>query len=313
MFVSDKFPTYKLDETLVDRKYLAWYFRCPILWEEAQGLSTGSAAISKLTLNPPKFNKLTIPFPPLTEQKRIVLKIERLFIQADAALRLSAKSRMIGSAFMDSCLGHVMDEFTYLGRLEDFVTFKPRSGPSFITAPDANGIPVLMPSSVTGFGVNLKKVEYSVGPVEVGEKDMLLPGDIIIARGNKRDQVGNAGVVPKECKGWVCANLLMRMQVDAQRVDTNFLIYWLRSPRMRKHVYDQMSGTNPNIQKINQKKILNFPFPLGVEVSEQRRIVTYLDNLQEEIDRLKALQTQTAAELDALLPSILDKAFKGEL
>jgi hypothetical protein len=28
---------------------------------------------------------------------------------------------------------------------------------------------------------------------------------------------------------------------------------------------------------------------------------------------LKELQEQTAAELDALLPSILDKAFKGEL
>jgi hypothetical protein len=28
---------------------------------------------------------------------------------------------------------------------------------------------------------------------------------------------------------------------------------------------------------------------------------------------LELLQTETAAELDALLPSILDKAFKGEL
>jgi hypothetical protein len=31
------------------------------------------------------------------------------------------------------------------------------------------------------------------------------------------------------------------------------------------------------------------------------------------VDRLKALQAQTHAELDALLPSILDRAFKGEL
>jgi len=28
---------------------------------------------------------------------------------------------------------------------------------------------------------------------------------------------------------------------------------------------------------------------------------------------MKRLQAETAAELDALLPSILDKAFKGEL
>ena len=31
------------------------------------------------------------------------------------------------------------------------------------------------------------------------------------------------------------------------------------------------------------------------------------------VDILKRLQAETAAELDALLPSILDKAFKGEL
>ena len=31
------------------------------------------------------------------------------------------------------------------------------------------------------------------------------------------------------------------------------------------------------------------------------------------VESLKRLQAETAAELDALLPSILDKAFKGEL
>ena len=38
-----------------------------------------------------------------------------------------------------------------------------------------------------------------------------------------------------------------------------------------------------------------------------------LDALQAEADALKRLQAGTAAELDGLLPSILDKAFRGEL
>ena len=46
---------------------------------------------------------------------------------------------------------------------------------------------------------------------------------------------------------------------------------------------------------------------------EQRRIVAYLDDLQAKVDALKALQAETAAELDALLPAILDRAFRGEL
>jgi type I restriction enzyme S subunit len=46
---------------------------------------------------------------------------------------------------------------------------------------------------------------------------------------------------------------------------------------------------------------------------KQRRIVTELDVMLAELDALKRLQAETAAELDALLPAILDRAFKGEL
>ena len=46
---------------------------------------------------------------------------------------------------------------------------------------------------------------------------------------------------------------------------------------------------------------------------EQRRIAAELDSLQAEVDGLKQLQAETSAELDALLPAILDRAFKGEL
>ena len=38
-----------------------------------------------------------------------------------------------------------------------------------------------------------------------------------------------------------------------------------------------------------------------------------LDILRAEVDNLKHLQAETTAELDALLPAILDRAFKGEL
>jgi len=56
------------------------------------------------------------------------------------------------------------------------------------------------------------------------------------------------------------------------------------------------------------------------QTSGQRRIVAEVDVLQAEVDALKRLQTETTvgntgratAELDALLPAILDRAFKGE-
>ena len=46
---------------------------------------------------------------------------------------------------------------------------------------------------------------------------------------------------------------------------------------------------------------------------EQRRIMAYLDSVQTRLASLRELQSATGEELDALLPSVLDRAFKGEL
>ena len=46
---------------------------------------------------------------------------------------------------------------------------------------------------------------------------------------------------------------------------------------------------------------------------EKRRIVAELDALQSEVDAMNRLQAETVAEVDALLPARLNRAFKGKL
>ena len=58
---------------------------------------------------------------------------------------------------------------------------------------------------------------------------------------------------------------------------------------------------------------MKIPFPEGITLSEQQRIVAYLDYLQSKVDEMKRLREKSLQEINALLPSILDKAFKGEL
>ena len=56
-----------------------------------------------------------------------------------------------------------------------------------------------------------------------------------------------------------------------------------------------------------------------IMLDEQRRIVAYLDSIQARLAShkgmisLRELQSASGEELSALMPSILDKAFKGEL
>ncbi len=42
-------------------------------------------------------------------------------------------------------------------------------------------------------------------------------------------------------------------------------------------------------------------------------IVAYLNSVQARLASLRELQSASGEELDALLPSVLDRAFKGEL
>ena len=66
------------------------------------------------------------------------------------------------------------------------------------------------------------------------------------------------------------------------------------------------------MKNISKEKVLALRIP-PFALAEQRRIVAELDALQAEVDALKRLQAETAAELDALLPAILDRAFAGKL
>src|SRR5260370_14666474 len=76
--VSDKFPLYRINEEMVYPAYIRHFFRAPEIATQAGLLSNGAAALRKLPLDPPQFWDLTIPLPPIEEQRRIVERIERL-------------------------------------------------------------------------------------------------------------------------------------------------------------------------------------------------------------------------------------------
>lgn len=73
---------------------------------------------------------------------------------------------------------------------------------------------------------------------------------------------------------------------------------------------DNKTGTGqPNV---NGSKLSSLLVPVAPP-EEQQHIVAELNGLQAKVDAVKALQAQTQAELDALLPSLLDRAFRGLL
>lgn len=119
---------------------------------------------------------------------------------------------------------------------------------------------------------------------------------------------GALGVVPPECDGLVVSPEFPVFEIDQSRVLPDVLDVYFRSPDVWPRLSGASTGTNVRRRRLNPQEFLNFCMPVP-PMTVQRR----LQSVKARVDRLKQLQSATAAELDALLPAVLDKAFKGEL
>jgi type I restriction enzyme S subunit len=312
--VSDKFPTYRPIQDRVVPRYLHYYFRTEFIARQAQELSKGAAAISKLTLNPPDFWRLTIPLPTLKEQQRIVACIEELAALCEEAQGLRVKARAEAEALLAAAIRSLCTRFEpSLGALGDVLAVKLSNGWSPKCDNDPNGTPVLTLSAVTGYRYDGTQTKTTSQPVKRDARYWLEKGDLLITRSNTPELVGHAAIYDGEPEKCIYPDLMMRTRVRDDVADLRFVHYWLMSPIVREFIRSRARGTSPTMKKIAQGDVLEIPFPQGVDLGEQRRIVAHLDSLQTQVDELVALQAATQAELDALLPSVLDRAFRGEL
>jgi type I restriction enzyme S subunit len=313
MFVSDKYPTYQHDPSRVDLDYLKWYFRYPPLWEQAYQMSTGSAALSKLTLNPPRFMDLVIPLPPLAEQKRVAKKIEHLASRVSEAHVLRRKSSREADSLIRSRLREIGERLPHNGTLEHVLSGKPRNGWSAKCDNAEGGIAVLTLGAVTGYEYDPEAIKRTSMATDSTAHYWLQEGDLLITRSNTPALVGHAAVYTGTPSPCIYPDLMMRVPVDAALASTRFVWYWLQTPQVREYILANAKGTSSTMKKISQGVVMGIPFPHTLSNDEQREIVHYLDSLQVKAEHLKSFQKMTAVELDALLPSILDRAFKGEL
>jgi hypothetical protein len=102
-----------------------------------------------------------------------------------------------------------------------------------------------------------------------------------------------------------------KREVAPEIVDPRFLLQQWLSPRIQDdHIAPLTKGSaspHLNISSIREFPIVTPPLEL------QRLVVRRLDAFRAAGGRAASVPVRIAAELDALVPAILDRAFKGEL
>ena len=95
------------------------------------------------------------------------------------------------------------------------------------------------------------------------------------------------------------------------RIEKRFLYYFLMSEGFLKNI--KASATGTMVKHTAPKRILSNVIPFPRDRKEQRAIVSKLDSLRVETQRLASLYQRKLAALEALKKSLLHQAFTGQL
>ena len=119
---------------------------------------------------------------------------------------------------------------------------------------------------------------------------------------------GALAVVPPVCDGLAVSTEFPVFEIDESKVLPEVLDVYFRTPVVWPLLSGASTGTNIRRRRLNPSAFLKYLFPLP-PMPVQR----ILREVKSRADAFRPLQAETATELDALLPSILSKAFAGGL
>ena len=296
-FVSPQFPTFLCDRDKLDRRFLGWLMRRPALWEELGSRASGMGD-RRRTLTPDSLFHCEIPLPPLPEQRRVVERIDELDAQIQEARTLRHQAADEAEALCRAVLAS--DPKPTPTSIADFLRLRP---PEVLVQPSET----YQFAGVYCFGRGVFRGQTKTGmEFAYPRLTRLRTGNLVYPKLMAWE--GAFGVVPPECDGCVVSTEFPVFEVNQEKVFPEILDIYFRTPAVWPMVAGDSTGTNVRRRRLSPQDFLAYKFPLP---SKQTQIK--VRKVKAEVDGLKRLQAETSAELGALLPAILDKAFKGEL
>lgn len=315
-FLSPQFPTFRAVSDRLDISYFDWYCKQSKVWDELRNAARGMGA-RRDSVSPERFLALKIPLPPVPEQRRIVARIDELAGKIEEAHGLRQEAMEEAAALVSKGTSSLVDEAGWTIRpMGELLMEPPRNGLSPKPELEHGGRPMLRINAVSSAPTRFVDLT-AIKMVEVSGKEAapfeLRHDDVFIVRYNGDiNRVAKPGIYKGSdpCHS-VYPDKLMRLRPDCSKILPDFLVFALGSRCVREQIEELGKTTAGNIG-ISGGNAKSFRVPVP-PLTEQYRIVAELDALQSRVDALKKLQAKTAAEIDAMLPSILDKAFRGQL
>ena len=293
----------RFDKSLISSRFFKYYSQSLFYLSDVEDHCTGA---TRKRISRKNLGKITVPLPPLPEQKRIVAILDEAFAGIEKAMANTEKNLANAKELFDSYLFSIFTacaknwKTRELGQVCNIVGggTPSKNNSAFYdgdipwaTVRDMRK-PIL---SRTEFCITQEAVQSS--------STNIIPADnVIIAT---RVGLGKVCLINQD----TAINQDLRGIIPkSKELDVNYLFRWLQS--VSRKIEDEGTGATVKGVKLPFIKSLSIPLP---PLPEQIIIVEQLNELDHGTQRLQSIYQQKITALAELKQSLLQKAFSGEL
>lgn len=281
-----------------------------------QNLLSMASATTIAIVNKSKMESCVFPLPPLSEQQRIVERIEELFAKLDEAKeRLQEvadsfavrKAAILHKAFTGKLIGKKIEQLVPLESLVDLIKIGPFGSALHESDYIENGIPLVNPKHIVQQHiVPQSKISISEEKAEELSSYKLKENDIVLGR---RGEMGRCAPISNREENWICGTgsmiIRLKKEYDAK-------LYSLILGSQATVTYLENSAVGSTLKNLNEKIVRKIPVP-QFSNEEQHEIVRLIDDLLARERAAQQATEQALASIDLMKKSILARAFRGEL
>ena len=295
--VSNDFPVFILDNSRILPSFLGWMSKTREFVDLCKTTSEGTT--NRVRMKEDRFLATGIPFPPLPEQQRIVTRIEELAAKIKEAQELQNETTKLRRQILLSVYAKMIKDAEYLPMAE------------------------VAPLKRRQVRVNLSDEYHELGIRSFGKGTFHKPAVNGAALGTKKifrieaDDLlfnivfaweGAVAVAKQEDHGRVGSHRFLTCVPKEGITTSSFLCFHF----LTESGLEQLGEASPGGAGRNRTLGLKALERIQVPIPPLEKQV-WFDALQKKLEGINRLQAETAIELDAMVPSILDKAFKGKL
>ena len=297
-FVSGEFPTFVPITGKVDVEFLKYWFRLPRVIARVDEDCSGSTPLTRNRFKEKFLLSLDVPLPSLVRQQQIVARIEGLAAQIKEAQML----RDLVTEEIQALI--ISNHIRLAGRRKRRIGEIIRLDEDVVTIQPGGSYPQV---GIKSFGAGLfPKAAISGRETTYRTFNRLYDGAVVLSQ--VKGWEGAVAVCPESLAGWFVSPEYRTFRCVESESLPGYLAPLVRTEWFWSRLANATRGVGARRERTRPEQFLNVEIPMPDLPSQYigTKVIA-------EIEALQRLQADTVIELDALLPSVLSKAFSGEL